>query len=167
MVGEEVSQGVVADEGSDVLDTEDSEVGETEVLVSLNEQVEDVSDDAVEVVQGVEVEPVELFVPLAEVAEDSDDVAEAVQGTEVVEPDDEIEDSEVKVEEAPDDVDIPEVEQEGVVAEDSVVLKVSLLVASVVSLTVSVQIEVLASVVVLEGAVVSCVTVVLIVAELL
>jgi hypothetical protein len=69
-VEEEVTHGVVEEEASDVVDTEDGEVEVSEVLVSLDVQLEEVSEDTVEVVQGVEVEAAELLVSLVELAED-------------------------------------------------------------------------------------------------
>jgi hypothetical protein len=69
-VEEEVSHGVVEEEASDVVDPEDGEVEVSEVLVSLDVQLEEVSEDTVEVVQGVEVEAAELLVSLVELAED-------------------------------------------------------------------------------------------------
>lgn len=167
-VEEELSHGVVVEEVSEVVELEDSEVKVAEVLVSLDVQVEEVSEDTVAVVQGVGVETAELLVELVELAEDSDDIVEDVQGTDVSEV---TEDSEAVVSlvvavELPDDTEVSEVEQGEVVPEDSVVSYVDeLSVVEEASLVAEDALDV--SEVELEEAVVSCVTVVLVEAELL
>lgn len=170
-VEEELSHGVVVEEAPEVVELEDSEAKVAEVLVSLDVQAEEVSEDTVAVAQGVGVETAELLVELVELAEDSDSIVEDVQGTEEVDVSEVTEDSKPVVSlvgavELPGDTEVSEVEQGEVVPEDSVVSYVDeLSVVEEASLVAEDALDV--SEVVLEEAVVSCVTVVLIEDELL